>query len=197
MLRPPIVQRRLLCGALFSNTWGQHPPNTQCAYLSGGVEHIRNDTPMFAGAHFFLCFPCSVALHVSRFATPPMPKYNFCVSPTLSALALRLSVLQLRLLCGALFSNTWSTHPPKRNARNSQEVFNKSELALPCLVALTFLCFPCSVALRVLLFLTPLRRECFFLAWAMPRYARQYSSFACAAMLCCPTLGLRCPHAVH
>ena len=95
---------------------------------------------MLGGVHFFLCFPCSVALRFSTFATPLRQECEFLIHPSCGAAVLCPPILQHRLLCGALFSNTWGAPRSKRNARISREVFNKSEMTLPCCVALTFFC---------------------------------------------------------
>ena len=49
------------------------------AYLCGGVQKIETGTPMLRGAHFFLCFPCSVALRILTFSTPLRPECSFCL----------------------------------------------------------------------------------------------------------------------
>ena len=83
-------------------------------------------------------------------------------------------ILQLRLRCGALFSNTWNAHPPKRKAHISREMFKKSTMALPCSVALTFfVCFSPSVVLLFSICATPLVKYCYFCF--MMRPARQLS----------------------
>ena len=60
--------------------------------------------------------------------------------PPWGAAVLCLPILQLRLLCGALFSNAWAPCCSNRGARISLEVFKMSEMTLLCSVAFTFFC---------------------------------------------------------
>ena len=49
-------------------------------YFSEGVQKVKMGTLMLGGVHFFLCFPCSVALPFPTFATPLRPECYFCSS---------------------------------------------------------------------------------------------------------------------
>ena len=146
-------------------------------------------TPSFLPPSFLL--PPSLYL-INKHPLPP-GKPAECTHPSREAAVLCPPILQRRLLCGALFSNTWCAHPPKTLGVYFSWGVQKMKNGTPMLRGdHFFLCFPCSVALRILTFSTPLRRECLFWAWAILCYARQYFSFACAAVLCFPTLALRC-----
>ena len=76
------------------------------AYLCGGVQKMKNGTPMLRGDHFFLCFPCSVALRFSTFATPLRRECEFLIDADAFSLAALMRcplTLQFQFLCCALF----------------------------------------------------------------------------------------------